>query len=449
MLVIHVLDMLWEILQPRNLLECMRSLPYMWLITWRSLHRRLMQTVVTIIAVSLGFAAYLCLLVVFGASSASVEAMVSDLRLPTPVIVRQHPAIAEEQTNRLLEYHYVDGLTAAIELTAYLATEQTQVLGFSPGDDFWKQYVQITSGDIELTAEGIALPEALAENLGLGVGDEVHLLAHAGSFGLLNRADLRVEAIFGSEYALFDQPVALSTAAIFQGYDIARPTLLFVQCRSSAVKQVVNVAKDVLFSGMDERPYPWLRESEFSPSWISDAKQAYSILWQGHNTSFYLDMARNVLSNNYTSARKLVWLIYAFSALCVFSILLITLLTRRRDIGILKSVGFDDIDIFTSFVLEAAFVSAGGVVLGIGISLAAATILSHFTGYTLSIGLAQVLKAAVLSFVLYLLSAMVPADMARYTPTIDLLREGALFNRWREDPMTLSNPQLVDRNRLA
>jgi putative ABC transport system permease protein len=95
---------------------------------------------------------------------------------------------------------------------------------------------------------------------------------------------------------------------------------------------------------------------------------------------------------------------------------------RTREIGILKSLGASRIYIVSLVLRETAFISAGGIVLGIAASYLLSSVLSaRFPTLDFVIDLPWVWKSAVIAFLGSVLGALYPAYKAASKDPIDAL----------------------------
>ena len=101
---------------------------------------------------------------------------------------------------------------------------------------------------------------------------------------------------------------------------------------------------------------------------------------------------------------------------------------------------------FTSFLIEGLIVVCSGIMLGVILSQAAFWVVEKATGYLLDSSLGTVLLSALISFVVYMISAAIPADMARHTSVIDLILERPLRSSLEEDPTQLHSVRQARRS---
>ena len=253
---------------------------------------------------------------------------------------------------------------------------------------------------------------------------------------------MTVCGIFHSDQLLFDRPITVSNSSILAEYSLQEPNILFIDCHASNVQRIINSVNETLQPAMGQPlGYSWLRPNEESAEWVIKAGAPYTILWNSGKSNFTHTAANRIVANNYSSGRGVVWLVFLFSALCIFNVLLISLLTRRRDVGILKTIGYDDFAIFTNFLVEAGVIVGSGIIGGALVTQVGFALLSKYYGLALSTSWWAVLKSGLLSFIIYMSSASIPADMARYTSVMELLQESPLRSSWEEDPLYY-NPTL-------
>jgi hypothetical protein len=105
----------------------------------------------------------------------------------------------------------------------------------------------------------------------------------------------------------------------------------------------------------------------------------------------------------------------------VSNILLGRMVRSRKKIGILKAMGAGKVNIFNLFSVEGFFLSAGGAVLGVGVSFLIFRIIQQSLGLT-SVFPARLLLGVLLAWVLTMGLTIFPALHASKIPAADAMR---------------------------
>jgi putative ABC transport system permease protein len=104
------------------------------------------------------------------------------------------------------------------------------------------------------------------------------------------------------------------------------------------------------------------------------------------------------------------------------NIMLVTVSERTREIGIRKTVGARNSDIFTQFLMEAIIISLAGCMLGVLVSELISKAISYFTALNPVITAGVVLQAAVACIFVGVIFGVTPAMRASRLNPIDALR---------------------------
>jgi len=190
----------------------------------------------------------------------------------------------------------------------------------------------------------VLLGSALAEEVGAAVGDTVLLLSpHGGAPSPLGPSPrlLRYEVVgrFRSQFLQYDQLYAYTSLAGAQHF-----------LRLPDVAGALEVRSRDLFRS---RPIALAVEARLgSPYYARDWKQLYPHLFRA-------------VQDNRSMLMLLMVMIMAVGAFTIVATLLLMVLEKAGDIGILKAMGAEDAAIERIFAIEGALIGSAGVAAGV------------------------------------------------------------------------------------
>jgi lipoprotein-releasing system permease protein len=206
----------------------------------------------------------------------------------------------------------------------------------------------LTEGSLDLDAgedelPGILLGATLAERLRVGLGDDVVLFSlKEGSLttGWMQpkASKLRVQGIFETGMYEYDASMSYISLAAAQKLFNLGTRVTGLQVKLDNLYQAGNVAKEIEEKlGYHYYALDWMHMHKNLFSWMALEKYAMFI----------------VLS-----------LIVAVAAFNIISTLIMVVIEKRKDIGILKSMGSTNASIMRIFMFEGLVVGIAGVLLG-------------------------------------------------------------------------------------
>jgi len=201
--------------------------------------------------------------------------------------------------------------------------------------------LDLDSGEDELP--GILLGATLAERLRVGLGDDVVLFSlKEGSlttgWSQPKASKLRVQGMFETGMYEYDASMAYISLAAAQKLFNLGTRVTGLQVKLDNLYQAGNVAKQIEEKlGYHYYALDWMHMHKNLFSWMALEKYAMFI----------------VLS-----------LIVAVAAFNIISTLIMVVIEKRKDIGILKSMGSTNASIMKIFMFEGLVVGTAGVLLG-------------------------------------------------------------------------------------
>ncbi|MCE5197901.1 MAG: ABC transporter permease [Armatimonadota bacterium] len=263
---------------------------------------------------------------------------------------------------------------------------------------------RVLEGDIsKVDQQNAAIGVKLADDIGATIGSRIRLTSDAGI-----TQTYKVAAIFD------------------MGIDQANDAWVYTGLRSA--QALLNVGKDVTTINVRSK-------SIFTADKVADQIKSFSPLlvtsWMDSNKAF-LDTLR---SQN-TAAVIIQAMTLLASAFGVASVMIVFVVQKARDIGILKSMGATARQIQGIFVLEGLGVGIGGALLGAGIGTGLCFLVQNlylpgetFGGKPATIipmqwDISYVLAASAVAIAVGLLSSVVPARRAAKLDPVEAIRRG-------------------------
>ncbi|HNQ78093.1 MAG TPA: ABC transporter permease [Acidobacteriota bacterium] len=265
--------------------------------------------------------------------------------------------------------------------------------------------------EFEDGAHGVVMGADLARSMGLEEGDTVELVVPRmtlSPFGAVPKiVVLRVTGVLRSGYYLFDNEF------IYMDYALSKR--LFTRGGTSAVEVRLK-----------------------DPSGIADVK---SRLGRDLGADFrILDLMET--NSEFFKALKLerlllflaIGLIVIVAALNIVSTLILMVMEKVRDIGILRSMGASPGDIRLIFMLQGLFIGVLGTAIGVALGTSAAMVLDKYRVIPLSLevypipyvpfhtGAGQVLLVSVFSVAISLVATVYPSRKAASLSPMEALR---------------------------
>jgi len=205
---------------------------------------------------------------------------------------------------------------------------------------------------------GIILGEQIAANMGLLVGEEVTLVSPAESrrtpLGYVPRMRrFRIAGIFDSGMYEFDATLAFTDLAEAQNFFGLGDRVTGLEVRVRDMDRAPLVADELLgmLGGFPYRANNWIDLNENLFAWMKLEKRAMFVIL------------------------VMIMLVAGFS---IASSLIMLVTEKRREIGILKSMGATSLGILRIFVLEGWVTAFSGAALGTGVGLGLCYVLDRY-----------------------------------------------------------------------
>lgn len=346
------------------------TLGKLWTLAYRDLFRNRRRSVFTMLAVALGLA----LIIILNGFIGGVwdDALQNTIRLESGHVQIRAASYEREK----LSLKWADLLNNPAELAARAAampevktatpvlwatgilvsTDETaglQIFGIEPGSAFYDPFRDgMVSGEFITPDDrsGIIIGKALADEMGLSTGDKVSLsLINAN--GEPDEAVFTIRGLFNTGIFSYDQGavfIPLSKAQAFTG-DTDRASSIVIMLHNQDTADTVAAALQ--------------------------GEGLTTLTWEDLNRVLIetLQMALSL----YIIIDGIVFLIVA---VIIVNTLLMSVFERIREMGILAALGMRGGQIMQMFLIEAAILGLGGVVLGVIIAAAGVGYLAN-VGY--------------------------------------------------------------------
>lgn len=206
-----------------------------------------------------------------------------------------------------------------------------------------KEYM--TQGSLKLEGNEVILGEELALKLGLRLDDNISLISPA----TLTKADFRIKGIFKSGMYLYDSGLIMTSIKGAQGFFKTGDLVSGIGVRVDNIYRVEEIKQDI-YKRMDN---------------TLGGFQVFS--WVDLNENFL-----HALKLEKTVMFIVVTMTTVVAAFGIVSTLIMSVMSRIKDIGILRSVGAKTKSILEIFIFQGLSIGLSGIILGLagGVSLA-------------------------------------------------------------------------------
>ncbi|MBW7997061.1 MAG: ABC transporter permease [Candidatus Glassbacteria bacterium] len=327
-------------------------------IAWRNLWRNYSRSLIMIGGISVGLFG---LLVYYGISNGFIYEMVEvsiELELGHVQVTsrgyHQHPVQSnafEQPPGLLEEIQRVEGvqaaggrLTAAVLVHSAEKSNRVDLVGIDPERERRITAVSARIAEGEYLQPGqdnkAVIGRKLADHLGIGLGEKLVAMAQDREGDLQSRL-FRVGGIFTSNSPTWEKSAAFVTLAAMREL-VGRPdqlTAILVRAdRSTELEPIVDGIRALVDDTVLEVS-PW---KEVSPLLAQSIDMFDSFIWV-----FYL-------------------IIYLAMAFGVINIMLMAVMDRTRELGVMRAVGTTPGQVMVMVMLEAALLGVAGIIVGGG-----------------------------------------------------------------------------------
>jgi len=342
--------------------------------------------------------------VLFSASSAgsrqAVAGRVRPLDLPGDLIIRSTAPIDGAILSAISGQADVRAARSTVVARLMTAAGETEVLGLTP-DLLAPGRVILSAGRVPAADGEIVIPTDMAERAGLKLGAPFILRRLVG--GRLVEARAVIVGFGRSRYGYFADRPLMTIGALKAAFSL-EPNVVIVEADDP-----VNVVRI-------ERFLNNLRLSRPAAAGLRVVTARTPVIEAG-------SLVRGVFS----SGRLAVFLVFVFAAIGVLDVLLLSFLQRKRPLGVLKALGFEDDDLVIYLSLEAGLMGLAGLLAGLTMAGVSVWILNRRTPTSLAISAWPIAGAAFLSLTIILVASWLPITLTRRAPVNALLQNRRVY----------------------
>ncbi len=201
----------------------------------------------------------------------------------------------------------------------------------------------IKQGSLELEGNDVVLGEELALRLGLRLGDKISLISPV----TLTKTDFLIKGLFNSGMYLYDSTLIMTSIKGSQDFFKLPDLVTGIAIKVDDIYRVDAIKEDLYWKNKDITPCEIL-------TWVDSNKNFLNALKLEKIVMFIVVIMTTVVA-----------------AFGIVSTMIMSVMSRIKDIGILRSVGAKTRNILEIFIFQGLSIGVTGIILGLigGIAL--------------------------------------------------------------------------------
>jgi ABC-type transport system, involved in lipoprotein release, permease component len=338
-------------------------------LAYRDISQRRLRTSLTMLSVAIGVASIIALVSQTAGIQQSVIDTLYKLGPSTMILMPRGYQLTQADVARISELQGVTKVIPVVQMPAsiYRSGQQIQVtlLGIRSTD------LESLLGDIKIL-EGSIYPDAPVPVAIVG-----YTIAfppeQGGSQSIYVGQPLLVEIGFGA----FRQRIQLQIVGILAQYG----STPFVSPDSSIV-----IPLDELMKILNRRSYGMLIVKASNVATINDLSNTLNTIY-GNNVQILTvqqlgETVSTIIGQFGILLASIAGISLSVAGLGTMNIMMITVLERTREIGVMKAIGFKNRDILLLYIVESSLIGIIGGLIGIALGIGGSQVLPHFLNYT-------------------------------------------------------------------
>lgn len=338
-------------------------------IAFKDLTQRRLRTSLTMLSVAIGVASIIALVAQTMGIQESVVNALYKLGPSTIMMIPRGYMLTQADVARISELQNVDRVIPVLQVpgTIYRSGQQVQVT-----------LLGVRSADLEVLLGGLKILDgAIYPDAPVPVGMAGYNVAfppdQGGSQSIYVGQPLTVQVGFGQ----FRQSIQLQIVGIVAQYG----STAFFSPDSSIIMPI-----DELMKILNRRSYSVLVVRAASVDAVNDLSSTLSTMY-GNNVEILTvqqitETVSSIIGQFGLLLASIAGISLTVAGLGTLNIMMITVLERTREIGVMKAVGFKNRDVLALYLLEASLIGIVGGIIGIALGSGGAQILPHILSYT-------------------------------------------------------------------
>ncbi len=389
-------------LHPRRLREFGRRMPLYGPLALRAVKRRPLRHLLVGLCLAAGVVVYLTLSAASHGSAVDVAGRTEALRLPADVLAFGLGGEGARPPEDLAWAAPVGGFEVFDRWEALTSAGRRWVVGLAPDSRLWP-----AGPDGPSPGPGEALvPRRLAEAAGLEPGDLLQV---------------------GVETPLGFSGEAFVVAGLFEAHDdlLAESVLVGLE-DSLALRDRLGAGPTGPAGPRPDAVAVWVRSGSTLRQTLRRLESYFpeaTLWWEGLPAQVSYRAVGGLLS----PARVVKTTVLMLAGLGVFNVMLLSLLQRKTQLGVLKALGAEDDEVFHLLFLEGGLVAAGGLVLGLAGGWAVVRALDVSSELLLMLTPSAAAGAVVLAVACFYMASWLPATLCRRATPVQLMAGRRLY----------------------